>query len=579
MGTLVDQEGVVEQPEKLRILIADDNDSDRLILQTIVRKQGHIVYPAADGGEAIEIFEKERPDIVLMDALMPNVDGFEAARAIKRLAGEDLVPIIFLTSLKDAASLADCLDAGGSDFLSKPYNRVILQAKILAFARMRKLHATVQAQRDEISAHHDHLIHEQEVAKAVFDNIAHPGCIGAENIKCLISPMAVFNGDMVLAARKPSGGMYVLLGDFTGHGLPAAIGAMPASEIFYGMTQKGFFMQEILREINKKLKSILPIGVFCCTCMIDLSFRDGMLEVWTGGLPDLVFYKSKTRTLEMIESKNLPLGVLSDERFNSNTEVHKIEPGDRIFLWSDGIHEAMNAEGEMFGPERIAKVFADTENPDNLFDALIQSVDRFTDGGAQDDDHTIVEVKMVTEEELKGADFKSHSAAAISGPLDWKLTYELQPQTLKEFNPLPLLTHILMEVPGLRPHSGKLYTILSELYSNSLEHGILGLSSELKSSPLGFAEYYSTRTQRLDELKDGIVTVTLDHCPKDDGGVLRIRVEDSGPGFNYSAKIDNDHKTEGYSGRGIPLIKTMCRRFEYLGDGNIVEVEFDWSYS
>lgn len=579
MGTLVDQEGVVEQPEKLRILIADDNDSDRLILQTIVRKQGHIVYPAADGSEAIEIFEKERPDIVLMDALMPNVDGFEAARAIKRLAGEDLVPIIFLTSLKDAASLADCLDAGGSDFLNKPYNRIILQAKIMAFARMRKLHETVQAQRDEISVHHDHLIHEQEVAKAVFDNIAHPGCIGAENIKCLISPMAVFNGDMVLAARKPSGGMYVLLGDFTGHGLPAAIGAMPASEIFYGMTQKGFFMQEILREINKKLKSILPIGVFCCTCMIDLSFRDGMLEVWTGGLPDLVFYKSKTKSIELIESKNLPLGVLSDERFSSNTEVYKIDPGDRIFLWSDGIHEAMNAEGEMFGPERIAQVFKDTESPDDLFDGLIKSVDKFTDGGAQDDDHTIVEVKMVTEEELKGADFKSQQGAAIAGPLDWKLTYELQPQTLKAFNPLPLLTHILMEVPGLRPHSGKLYTILSELYSNALEHGILGLDSALKSSPLGFAEYYSARTERLDELKEGFVNVILKHEPMEDGGVLKVRLEDSGKGFNYADKIDNDHRTEGYCGRGIPLIKTMCRRFEYMGSGNVVEVEFDWSYS
>jgi serine phosphatase RsbU (regulator of sigma subunit) len=67
---------------------------------------------------------------------------------------------------------------------------------------------------------------------------------------------------MVLAVREPSGGMYVMLGDFTGHGLPAAIGAMPTAEIFYGMAKKGFSAQDILREVNKKLKSILPPNFF-----------------------------------------------------------------------------------------------------------------------------------------------------------------------------------------------------------------------------------------------------------------------------------------------------------------------------
>ncbi|NIQ11661.1 MAG: response regulator, partial [Gammaproteobacteria bacterium] len=94
----------VEETESLRILIADDNDSDRLILQTIVRKEGHTVYTARDGQEAIDIFREQSPDIVLLDALMPNVDGFEAARTIKQLAGDNLVPIIFLTSLRDATS-------------------------------------------------------------------------------------------------------------------------------------------------------------------------------------------------------------------------------------------------------------------------------------------------------------------------------------------------------------------------------------------------------------------------------------------------------------------------------------------
>lgn len=564
------------EDEQLRILIADDNDSDRLILQTIVRKEGHTVYTAADGQEAIDQFKEKSPDLVLLDALMPNVDGFQAARAIRDLAGENLVPIIFLTSLKDAASLADCLDAGGHDFLSKPYNRIILKAKIQAFARMRRLHETVQKQRDEISKHHDHLVHEQEVAKVVFDNIAHPGCIDAPNIKHLLSPMAVFNGDLVLASRKPNGGMYVFLGDFTGHGLPAAIGAMPVSEIFYGMAQKGFSMQDILREINKKLKRILPVGVFCCACMVDLSFRKESIELWVGGLPDIFIHRADDGVVESFRSKHLPLGVLDNEKFNVDSEVVPMRLTDRVYIWSDGILEATNPEMQMFGEEGVRAVFEKNTERNKLFDELLEGVEIFTGSAEQDDDYTVVEVTMVSEEAL-GDYFNERGKSSLAGgPKDWSMTYELRPQTLREFNPLPLLTHLLMEVPGLRPHSGKIYTILAELYSNALEHGVLGLESDLKSSPIGFAQYYGQRTSRLADLNSGSVRFHLDHNPIDSGGELKIIVEDTGPGFNFEAKKDNEHRTEGYCGRGIPLINTMCKSVRYLPPGNKVEVIYEW---
>lgn len=567
----------LEEPqERLRILIADDNDSDRLILQTIVRKEGHTVYTARDGQEAIDIFRQESPDIVLLDALMPNVDGFEAARTIKQLAGDNLVPIIFLTSLRDATSLADCLAAGGLDFLSKPYNRIILQAKIKAFASMRRLHETVQRQRDEIALHNDRLIHEQEVAKQVFDNIAHPGCIDAPNIKYLLSPMAVFNGDLVLASRKPSGGMFVFLGDFTGHGLPAAIGAMPVSEIFYGMAQKGFSLQDILREINKKLKRILPVGVFCCACMVDLSFRKRSAEIWVGGLPDVLVYRHASREIESLASRHLPLGVVDNDRFKTETTVVPLELGDKIFLWSDGIIEATNDQGEMFGEERIREVILGTEDASAIFGAIEAAVEKHTGRGEQDDDYTMVEVSMVNEEDVGEHAADRGKSFLVGGPKDWSMTYELRPQTLREFNPLPLITHLLMEVPGLRPHSGKIYTILSELYSNALEHGVLGLKSDLKASADGFARYYRERTQKLAELYEGAVKFHIDHQPVEDGGVLTIVVEDSGPGFDYQTRENAEHKTEGYSGRGIPLIRTLCRSVRYLPPGNKVQVVFDW---
>ena len=123
----------------VKILIADDNDTDRLILKTILTKSEHEVFAAADGLEAVELFKQCTPEIVLLDALMPNMDGYGAAIEIKKLAGEIMVPIIFLTSLREASALARCLEVGGDDFLTKPYNQVILEAKLRAFARMKLL--------------------------------------------------------------------------------------------------------------------------------------------------------------------------------------------------------------------------------------------------------------------------------------------------------------------------------------------------------------------------------------------------------------------------------------------------------
>jgi len=135
-----------------------------MILQAIVRKQGHQVITAKDGVEAVEKFQQESPEIVLLDALMPRMDGFEAAPKIKELAGNSLIPIIFLTSLTDAESLAKCLEAGGDDFLSKPYSRIILKAKINSFNRMRLNHQQLQATLQDLERSQNQLIQREKMA-------------------------------------------------------------------------------------------------------------------------------------------------------------------------------------------------------------------------------------------------------------------------------------------------------------------------------------------------------------------------------------------------------------------------------
>lgn len=569
---------------RMKILIADDNASDRLLLSKIISKQGHEVIAAENGKHAIDCYVKDSPDIILMDVLMPELNGKEAAKEIKRIAGEDLVPIIFLTSLIDAQSLADCLESGGDDFLTKPYNHIILKAKIDAFVRMRKMHATLQKQRDTISANNQHMLHEQHVAKAVFDNVAHSGCLDAANIKYMLSPLAVFNGDVLLAARKPSGGMYVFLGDFTGHGLPAAIGAMPVAEIFYGMTAKGFGLRDILREINLKLKSILPVGFFCCAAVVDLSFTKRSMSMWMGGVPDCYLLSEQGSQLKSIRSHHLPLGVLSSEQFDDEMTEHAMEYGDRLYMWSDGIVEARDSEGNMFGEDRLRAVFEQQAAPEVLFEAVKKNVSDFVGETERDDDTTIIELKMVAEDELEESVLVLEQGM-VTGPSDWKMDYELGVDSLRHFNPLPLMMHIMMEVPALRTMGGQLYTVVAELFSNAFEHGVLKLDSALKSSPAGFAEFYSLREQRLNELEAGFIKIKMTHTSEyGRSGVFNLSIEDSGDGFEYSnERYQNreqvNNKTQGahkFSGRGIPLIYSLCHSLEYIGCGNKVVAEIHW---
>jgi CheY-like chemotaxis protein len=563
----------MQAQEPLTILIAEDSAADRLLLSTIVRRQGHEVLTAANGAEAVEVFRQQQPHLVLMDAMMPVMDGFQAAQQIKVLAGETLVPIIFLTSLTESEALARCLEAGGDDFLAKPYNQVILAAKIKAMDRLRRLQATVLQQRDLIARHHDYLLNEQRVAKAVFDKVAHSGCLSAPNIRYLQSPYALFNGDLLLAAYTPAGDMHVLLGDFTGHGLPAAVGAMPLAEVFYGMTAKGYGLAETLREMNAKLKRILPVDMFCCATLLCLSFQRRSVEVWNGGMPDGYLHRIATGEREPLAARHLPLGVLSPQAFDDRTEVHSMAVGDRVFLLSDGVIDTSDANDQLFGVERLQRVFAASREPDRLFDDIEQALRDFR--GEARDDVSMVEISLLAPAQVR-LPAPVYSDSGQSCPLDWSVSFEFRGATLQRFNPLPYLLQLLLEVHGLRAQSGALYSVLAELYSNALEHGVLGLDSSLKRDAEGFARYYQQRNARLEALQQGFVRVHLQVLPHGEGGRLIIRVEDSGKGFDVARIMERPLDGVRLSGRGVSLVRQLGHNASWSDEGRSARVEFFW---
>jgi len=565
----------------LNILIADDSDSDRLILKTLLRRLGHHVLDAANGHEAVALFGSGKPDIVLLDALMPAMDGMEAAREIKRLAGERLVPLIFITSLSEAENLARCLEAGGDGFLSKPYNRVMIEAKINAFNRMRLMHQALSDQRDLMHERNRQLLEEQHVARRVFDNVAHTGCLDAPNIRYHASPLSVFSGDVLFASPRPAGGMLVFTGDFTGHGLPAAIGAMPVAEIFYGMASKGFDGSDILREINQKLVRILPKDMFCCGAMVEADFGQNQLKVWNGGLPDGWLVRSRTERFS-VPSRYLPLGILNADQFNAEMETIRALPGDRLLLMTDGVLECSNEEGQLFGEKGVRLAFENVASGRHPFDTLLNGIQRFTGRQKFGDDLTLCCLEMVDQVGLTALP-DGAAPSTLAGPAEWRCVYEIRDRTLGEFSPLPLLLHICMEVPGLRRKSGEIYTLLSELYNNALEHGVLELPSEWKYTPEGFGRYYSERATRLGRVNGHYIKFSFHHEPMQWGGRLGVVCEDSGQGFDFHnhpvlQSTEMEQSGPRYAGRGLVLLKRLAESIRFHEQGSRVEIVYDWYF-
>ncbi len=560
--------------DSFKILIAEDSATDRLILETIVTRAGHIPIGVSDGVEALEAYETHRPDLVLLDVLMPNMGGIDVAKRLRADNSDALVPIIFLTSLSDQESLVECLESGGDDFIPKPYNQVVLQSKIKAFGRLRRMHSTVAKQKEQIEEHNRHLIQEQTVAKQVFDKIAHTGCLDMGNIRHYMSPLAVFNGDVLVSELSPNGNMVVMLGDFTGHGLPAAIGSMPLATTFYGMVRKGFNMSDILREINQKLNDILPVGFFCCAICVEINFKERRMRVWNGGLPEAFVYRGATKDYQILPSKNLPLGVLPNKSFSGECDVLQLEYGDRFYMWSDGAFEARNQEGEMLGEERLHQILYDNAGSEEVLDKILSTVQGFIGTSEKDDDMSLVEIEM---QDLDIVAEIEHVNERKQGSLaDWQMNFELPESSLKEFDPLPLLMNIIAEVPGLRQHRTPLYTVLAELYTNALEHGVLGLKSEWKSSPDGFSTYYEERSKRLKALDKGHVKFSLSHFADEEGGLLQINISDSGEGFEFKPKQNGED--EDYYGRGLRLINELAQEIIIRPPGNDIEVKYRWNH-
>ena len=364
----------------MRVLLADDDEHSRAESKALLELRGHVVYEVKNGEEALDKFLKIMPDLVMIDVHLPGLAGYAASVAMKESSPSRFVPVIFMADHYDDKMAGDI--SGGDGFLTKPLNLVILNFKLQSFQRIRVMnHKLNEYQRNtevelETSKH---------IFNALIDDVNHD----VSNLSFWTTSPGHFSGDTGLFKSLANGHVYVLLCDFTGHGLPAAIGTVFVADLFRSMTNKSLDAKMILDEINDKMNQILPIGRYCAAVMLDYDPAALQLKIWNCGLPSAYLIDDKNKILAEFASESVPLGVLKGKA-NCNAVDVDVQHAKSIIIYSDGVTEAENPEGGMYSEERLKKCIENAEKGVNIFNEIQDNVEEFMDGMQPTDDTSLI---------------------------------------------------------------------------------------------------------------------------------------------------------------------------------------------
>jgi len=551
----------------VKILVVDDLPTNRKLLRQILLKiSGFTVIEAKDGREAISLFNSENPDLILMDINMPGMGGHESTSEIKKISGDTYIPIIFVTALSAESALSDSLSSGGDDFVSKPFDADVLKSKINAHLRIRELNNQLSLKNDELKRMNNNLVREQELIEHFFNSTLKQSFLDKSLIDFHMSSMSTFNGDVFLVARSPKGGLYVVMGDFTGHGLTAAMGTIPVAMIFFKMVAANSAIKDIARELNDQLYTLMPVSMFFAATLLELNAQGSILTTWMGGMPECYLVGENGVLKDTIQSKHMPLGILRDSSFDSATEIHNVINNDKLYLYSDGVIEASRPDGEMFGSERLKHVITSSNN--NRIEKVIREVNEFCGTTEQSDDITLVELSCV---EIPRIDEVEDAGWDNKHTLPWVISISLSSDDMRNTDPVSELSEIIGSFPVFQKHKGIIEVLLYEIYFNALDYSILGLGDFEKNTEEEFEAYYALREKKLKDLADASIKFDLTYSSTLGYEQVVICIKDNGCGYQGH---EVDMSNSSLHGRGLDIVNSICDKVVFSDKGRMLEVTY-----
>jgi phosphoserine phosphatase RsbU/P len=374
-----------------RVLLVDDAKSNLDILVEGL-KSDHKLSLALNGETALQIAARTPPDLVLLDIVMPGMDGYEVCRRMRQMPETAEVPIMFLSSLEEVQNKTRGFEAGANDYLTKPFDMLEVKARVRSLLKAK---AYSDAVKEQIAS-------ELRVAREIQMGMLPHDFSGVEEIYgvkfgAVLEPAREVGGDLYGVCTAGPERLVVFLGDVSGKGIPASMFMVRAISLARLLAREIVEPERILARLNDELAADNPSGMFVTFLCAVFEPKSGRLTLANAGHCRPVILHDGQPPRWAVKNLGTALGFEPGLEFE-RTDL-QLRAGDALVLYSDGVTEAFNAQEELYGDGRL---LADTaglsgQSATAIVSELLQRVRAFAGGAPQSDDIAILTLKVKQE--------------------------------------------------------------------------------------------------------------------------------------------------------------------------------------
>lgn len=368
------------------ILLVDDNPTNLQVLFQTLEGVGCKLLIAKNGEMALTIAGKALPDLILLDIMMPDIDGYEVCRRLKTNPATSGTPVIFLSALGDTGDKVKGLQLGAVDYITKPFQPDEVIARV-------NTHLTIHRLKREVESQKDQLEHELKVVSEVQRKLLPKQLPVIDGFKLAAhyETSRYAGGDYYDIIELPDNCWGFLIADAEGHSAPAAVLMAMTCALFRSYPGSAADPAEVLRYLNEHLCKVAEPS-FMTALYAHYDAKTKTMRIARAGHPlPMVFRNSDQKAIELNCPGVYPLGIEPYEIEVPVTET-KLESGDRFLVYTDGLTERFDMEGNTYGEERLLKPLAtdSTSDPQGVVAAIMADVRQFAGKRPADDDQALL---------------------------------------------------------------------------------------------------------------------------------------------------------------------------------------------